>query len=205
MPSPPWVSEFSSCAMCMKKESVLFQTRWAMNYLAGPMTRIQIPALNALAGAESGTSASSYRLLPRQRQKPRQLLKWLLAGKTLCRGHARARRFPEGFVNYLFRQRSVLRKLWKLPEGVLPLDATATGLLYKPQIFAQAGILYNARKYGIQDEKEIAFLVQEPNSRGSCGLGRLLLSIPSICGVWTMNRRIRCVLQPWISSCQTRS
>ena len=29
----------------------LFQTRWAMNFLAGPMTRTQIPALNKLVGA----------------------------------------------------------------------------------------------------------------------------------------------------------
>ncbi len=31
-------------------QPILFQTRWAMNYLAGPVTRAQIPALNALAG-----------------------------------------------------------------------------------------------------------------------------------------------------------
>jgi hypothetical protein len=30
---------------------VLFQTRWTMNFLAGPLTRPQIPALNQLAGA----------------------------------------------------------------------------------------------------------------------------------------------------------
>ena len=29
----------------------LFQTRWAMNYLTGPLTRAQIPALNRLVGA----------------------------------------------------------------------------------------------------------------------------------------------------------
>src|SRR6185436_17716245 len=33
------------------KTPVLFQTRWAMNFLAGPLTRTQIPALNRLAGA----------------------------------------------------------------------------------------------------------------------------------------------------------
>jgi hypothetical protein len=33
-------------------EPALFQTRWAMNFLAGPMTRVQIPALNRLAGAK---------------------------------------------------------------------------------------------------------------------------------------------------------
>src|SRR5512134_373669 len=33
------------------KQPGLFQTRWAMNFLAGPLTRSQIPALNRLAGA----------------------------------------------------------------------------------------------------------------------------------------------------------
>ncbi len=32
---------------------VLFQTRWTMNFLAGPLTRPQIPALNQLAGASA--------------------------------------------------------------------------------------------------------------------------------------------------------
>ena len=34
------------------RQPSLFQTRWAMNFLAGPMTRTQIPALNELAGAD---------------------------------------------------------------------------------------------------------------------------------------------------------
>lgn len=34
------------------KKPSIFHTRWAMNYLAGPLTRAQIPALNALAGAK---------------------------------------------------------------------------------------------------------------------------------------------------------
>ncbi len=33
------------------KQPLLFQTRWAMNYLAGPLTRTQIPLVNQLAGA----------------------------------------------------------------------------------------------------------------------------------------------------------
>ena len=35
------------------KAPVIFQTRWTMNYLAGPLTRAQIPALNRLVGAEA--------------------------------------------------------------------------------------------------------------------------------------------------------
>jgi hypothetical protein len=34
-----------------EKEPVVFQTRWTMNFLAGPMTRAQIPALNKMVGA----------------------------------------------------------------------------------------------------------------------------------------------------------
>src|SRR5512146_2969608 len=34
----------------------VFQTRWTMNYLAGPLTRNQIPALNKLANAEGVSS-----------------------------------------------------------------------------------------------------------------------------------------------------
>ena len=37
----------------------LFQTRWAMNYLAGPLTRTQIPALNRLVGAVEPAALSS--------------------------------------------------------------------------------------------------------------------------------------------------
>jgi Predicted ATPase len=33
-------------------EPVVFHTRWAMNYLPGPLTRAQIPALNRIVGAE---------------------------------------------------------------------------------------------------------------------------------------------------------
>ena len=36
-----------------EKGPQLMQTRWAMNYLAGPLTRAQIPALNDLAGGEA--------------------------------------------------------------------------------------------------------------------------------------------------------
>ncbi len=38
---------------------VVFQTRWTMNFLAGPMTRTQIPALNKLVGASNQSSAVS--------------------------------------------------------------------------------------------------------------------------------------------------
>jgi hypothetical protein len=35
-----------------EKKPAIFTTRWAMSYLAGPLTLTQVPALNALAGAQ---------------------------------------------------------------------------------------------------------------------------------------------------------
>src|SRR5512146_3068951 len=37
----------------------VFQTRWTMNFLAGPLTRVQVPALNALVGAKGVHGISS--------------------------------------------------------------------------------------------------------------------------------------------------
>ena len=40
------------CHNVHEKKPSIFATRWAMSYLAGPMTLNQVPALNALAGAQ---------------------------------------------------------------------------------------------------------------------------------------------------------
>jgi hypothetical protein len=41
------------------KSPQLFQTRWTMNFLAGPLTRVQIPALNRLVNADASTLLST--------------------------------------------------------------------------------------------------------------------------------------------------
>src|SRR5512136_330714 len=41
------------------KDPATFQTRWAMNYLTGPLNRTQIPDLNELAGASTQPAADS--------------------------------------------------------------------------------------------------------------------------------------------------
>ena len=41
------------------KQPILFESRWAMNFLAGPMTRAQIPALNKLVNADLALSGNA--------------------------------------------------------------------------------------------------------------------------------------------------
>ena len=47
-----------------EKAPILFQTRWAMNYLAGPLTRTQIPALNALRGVDKAAARPTAQTAP---------------------------------------------------------------------------------------------------------------------------------------------
>ena len=46
--------------------AVLFQTRWTMNFLAGPLTRPQIPGLNKLAGATENSMPETIKAEPVQ-------------------------------------------------------------------------------------------------------------------------------------------
>ena len=48
-----------------EKLPIVFQTRWTMNFLAGPMTRAQIPALNKLVGASGQTSTANTSMATR--------------------------------------------------------------------------------------------------------------------------------------------
>ncbi len=156
-----------------EKESALFQTRWAMNYLAGPMTRIQIPALNQLAGAEPVPGQETGK--PPQQET---------VAETIAKGAAVAS-LPEAAVDV--DELPGTRTPPPLPRGAgelfitptlnpeeaiqkagrsLPLDASVAGLLYRPAIFGQASVLYNARKYDIRHEKEFAFLVHDVRANG---------------------------------------
>ena len=71
-----------------EKGPVVMTTRWAMNYLAGPLTRTQVPELNRLAGegdeqkSETGShplaAASAVAARPKTAKPP----------KTRCSGHS---------------------------------------------------------------------------------------------------------------------
>jgi hypothetical protein len=155
-----------------EKESILFQTRWAMNYLAGPMTRIQIPALNDLAGAQPGLSPETLGTTNTQEEvsaggESIGAIEMSLDEEDETLSGTRTRPPAPRGVDELFVPPTLDPE--EAVEGAgrsIPLDATIGGLLYKPQIFAQVSVLYNARKYGIEHEKEVAFLVDDVNFRG---------------------------------------
>ncbi len=150
-----------------EKDPTLFQTRWAMNYLAGPMTRIQIPALNALAGAEVSSVAppvhkpaagvAPVAAAVAEEARPAEELPGTRTRPPVPRGS------DELFISPNMDLEEAVEKAGRR----VPLNAVERGVLYKPLVFAQVSVLYNARKYDIAHEAEIAFLVQDIGSRGN--------------------------------------
>lgn len=157
---------------------VLFQTRWALNFLAGPLTRAQLPALRALHGPLS--AASSQAPLPgpvnAAQAAPHQV------GDTQPVRAVRAAPIPAG--PGLSSTRSLTRPA--APAGVgeyfLPntlgvgqavqnagLARTGElypeGLVYQPALLAQVEVAYLARRYNLDFRQRKTALVTA-NGRG---------------------------------------
>lgn len=145
------------------KGPLLFQTRWAMNYLAGPITRLQIPALNRLEKASQALAPDTSQAdsSPTQTSRPPDIKKIppteiYLATKPPA---------PTGIAEAFLPVRESLAEA--LPKAGLSRSAAQNAvLLYRPLLFAQAQIRYLNRKIGLDSESARAVLVQTPERRG---------------------------------------
>jgi hypothetical protein len=130
----------------------IFYTRWAMNYLAGPLTRNQIPALNALAGA------------PVAKAQPR---KDANMDATSNSGALGSRPIVPGGVQELFLPASLsLEAAAAASKRQLPAGGKRLGLAYRPALLAQAQVRFLQRKYNLDIENRKAALVPDVPERG---------------------------------------
>ncbi len=156
------------------KQPSLFQTRWAMNYLAGPATRLQIPALNALAGASGQqvsksagqpVSAPAAMNVPAASDQPpttsHQSPESDLPGTT-SRPAVPGRGAEYFLPNNLTVSQAALKDGRSLSTNAKPL-----GLLYRPVLLAQAGVRFLNRKYNLDHEVKKTAVVIEPDRRGT--------------------------------------
>ncbi len=152
-----------------EKKPVTFGTRWAMNYLAGPMTRTQIPALNKLAGATANMSAerSSARTETSSVAAPpaASLAAAQPAGLELPGSGTRAA-VPGRVQEFFLPVKYDLDEAADVSGRRIPAGAESIGLVYRPVLLARADVRYNQRKYGVNMEKAISVVVEEPDRRG---------------------------------------
>ena len=150
-----------------EKDPQAFQTRWAMNYLAGPLTRTRIGDLNQLAGASlppEALAAPQQDILtpPGVAPAPEAATQPPATPGSSTRPGA-----PTGIEEVFLPHNLTLSQAAKASEKTLPRDAKSLGLLYRPALIAQASVRFMQRKYNLDHEIRRAALVTQPDRRGA--------------------------------------
>jgi len=150
----------------------LFQTRWAMNYLAGPMTRNQIQDLNELAGADDGLESmpttaphstvanNAVEAIPAtQQQRTAPTSRPAQAAPSPLDDYTKTRAaIPADLEEYyLPRRYSLSRALDQI--GWQAEEAKALGLIYLPGLWMQVDAYYTNRSGSFGDDKSYAIYV----------------------------------------------
>jgi hypothetical protein len=170
-----------------EKMPVLIQTRWTMNFLAGPMTRAQIPALNQLADAgsalraapapvsrkESTPSVESFQPVNSQ---PATFQPSNLQPEINKRNSQPVTRnsnssstkpsLPAGIREYFLPQNYSLPEAFSSAQRAMPPQAMIQGVVYRPSLLAAAQVRLLDRKYGVDSEIVKSALVDSLDRRG---------------------------------------
>ncbi len=144
----------------------LFLTRWAMNYLAGPLTRQQIPALNALAGATAAT-ATAVSTAAVSAEPPRSTLAQPQPAAPVLSpiGSETRSPAPARIAEYFLSNDLTFNQAIQTSRQPLPASAQAAGLLYRPALLAHGSVRFVNRKYNLDADVQLAALVTELDTR----------------------------------------
>jgi hypothetical protein len=156
------------------KQPVLFQTRWAMNYLAGPLTRSQIPTLNQLVGASTVQAQHEPAAPPQAAAKPVQATVPIPTAPRPApvvkaqteSGSTTRPAVPSGVQEYFLPNALSLTQAFKSAGKTYPQDAQSQGMIYRPVLLAQAGVRFLNRKYNLDYELQLTALAPDPDRRG---------------------------------------
>jgi hypothetical protein len=153
-------------------------TRWAMNYLAGPLTRTQISGLNQLMGVDKpGTATQPPQVSAPQKDEQTGLTfvpipqtglpTQISAVEHPLPGSTTRPAVPSGIDEYFLPNNLTISQAAKSSNQTLPANTRLRGLLYRPALLAQAEIRFMQRKYNLDHEQTETALVLEANRRGT--------------------------------------
>jgi len=147
-----------------EKGLTLFNTRWAMNYLAGPLTRNQIPALNKLVGVVNGKT-SSPNLKP-VAQEQTQVYNTQSTFQSVTPITATKKPIvPSGIDEFYLPNNLTLENAARNQQIQLGTDAKVERIEYHPTLISQAEVRYLDRRYGLQMEIKKAAIVEDTDGR----------------------------------------
>ncbi|MGB9586288.1 MAG: hypothetical protein ACPL7A_02575, partial [Anaerolineales bacterium] len=149
-----------------EKQPLLFQTRWAMNYLAGPMTRIQIPALNKLGLSEKqGSSPTTPSGTIPGTIEP-QIKQTKTTGKATVLLSTTRPAIPTGIEEYILPVNLSLSQALRESKIISTSEPDSYSLVYHPHLLGQVVIRFINRKYFLDYEERKTVLVPSPDRRG---------------------------------------
>jgi hypothetical protein len=162
------------------KHPILMQSRWAMNFLAGPMTRNRIPDLNKLANAtaplptkpepapvsQAFVSSESFSSTESRMQNVERIQSPVLPPPALQMSLTKPP-VPAGIREYFLPQIYSLPEAFKSAGQILPAEAMIESVVYRPSLVASASVRILDRKLGVDSELTRAALVNSPDKRGS--------------------------------------
>jgi hypothetical protein len=153
------------------KNPTLFQTRWAMNYLAGPVTRIRIPDLNALVGAAPMSASPTPAVSGGGAPAPRPTVAREAPPPEAARavepeGSETRPRLPARVAEYFLPHNLTLSEAESRERRRLSADARSAGIVYRPTLLAQAEVRFTNRQYNLDVDLPKAALVLEPDPKG---------------------------------------
>jgi hypothetical protein len=164
-----------------EQKPVVFQTRWSMNFLAGPLTRTQIPALNKLAGVETPAPAAARPAVPPAPAPATDLgaAAATAAAVASAAGEAAVARpvpagegsqtrpaVPSGVPEYFLPMNLSVPKALAATGAPLPDEAMLNSVVYRPVLLASAQVRYLDRKYSLDMQQLKSALVTTPDRRG---------------------------------------
>jgi hypothetical protein len=157
-----------------EKAPIIFQTRWVMNYLAGPLTRTHIPLLNKLAGADEILGSIPKTAAAAADSSHPTVTTPVAAGvvskakpQTGTKGSTTKPTAPTGIDEYFLPLSLSVTEAFKAAGESVPPESQLSAVLYRPVLLASSKSRILDRRYGIDTEIETAVLVDSPDKNGS--------------------------------------
>lgn len=140
------------------KTPVLIGTRWCLNYLAGPMTRTQIPAANALVGAKMPVYTPAGKSAVKTPGTAAEV-KAAAAPTAASAGAFTSTRpgVPQGMDEIFFPNDLSFTQAIE-QAGV---TGQQSGMVYKPALLAQLQVNYLSRSLNIDSNKRLTCMVED--------------------------------------------
>jgi hypothetical protein len=154
------------------RQPELLQTRWTMNFLAGPLTRNQIPALIQLTNADDAAPtrpivAPIMAPAPTLRPAARPTASQSQPPTAQIQSSSTKPPIPAWIREYFLPQNYSLPEAFSAAQRAMLAEVMVDGVIYRPTLLGSAEVHVLDRKHGVDTEVTRTVLVKSPEKRGT--------------------------------------